>query len=368
MPNLQFENLARIAARNGVIQLDPKRGIQPIVDRGDNMIAQLMARLKQDEVEKALKDLRNNQVKDGDVQRRLIENYKVAIQEAANAAIEKGWNELGGPKSQVGLPLHGVIKANLDFESKVGGLEIRNIKSDFRGGMLLLSSDGSQIESPERRLVSADLLGMECEVRQEKEDELYGVISILGPSNQEVAHVRFPSSGDHVVMGADGDRILNLNIPIIVAQPLQNYIIWVSLVEGDSGDTNEIANKIAGKISEAAKAFIGGLTGVPAESASDTDDFKQKISDGLNWVFTEILGMGDDPYGAGSLRLGWDELYEGAYPIGPNLHRRDDPKTISGWTHKLTVEGSDDAGDRGRYSFYFKVWTEVVTIPVTKQL
>jgi hypothetical protein len=367
MADERFKILAMKAARDGLLNIVGDGGLLLEDHAGNNVVDAIAKHLNVTKGKRILVDF------DGaggdDLARKLRDNYKLAAREAARFALERGWNNLGGPKSMVGLPLKGSIEPDVQFDSTPEGLKIRKVTSGFRGGPLLLSSDGSQVESAERRLVNIDLVGILCHVKQETpDDQVYGVVTVIGPSNETIVSRKFPDdAGGCLNMGKDGARIANLSIPIIAAQPLQNYSIRVNLIEHDSGDVDQLAKEIASKLKDGAEAVIGGLTGVPAESTADSGEFEDGLAQALGFVFDKILGMGDDPYGPGAIRLGWDELYELATDPAqkPPLTHPHDPKTIDNWTHSVIVDGTDDGGDHGRYEVAFKVWTEIVLMPIS---
>jgi hypothetical protein len=134
-----------------------------------------------------------------------------------------------------------------------------------------------------------------------------------------------------------------------------------TLFENDSGDVDVIARKVSDTISSTVAAGVGALTGAPAESVSDSESFKEGLVTGLAFVFGDILGMGDDPYSAETLRLDWAALQaDSPRPFQPVVRRDDDPQTIEGWTHRITLSGIDDGGDQGQYALYFRVDVERV--------
>src|SRR5262249_16088947 len=139
--------------------------------------------------------------------------------------------------------------------------------------------------------VSITLVGIECQMRQEKTDEIYGVVSVIGPSGGTFNTIRIPATGT-ISMGPSGMRLIELHQTLLEEKTLQNYAIVAAQVENDSGDVDVIAEKLATKIDQAARQAIGALTGSGAEAVADSESFKENIATGLAWVFGDIFGMG----------------------------------------------------------------------------
>lgn len=173
---------------------------------------------------------------------------------------------------------------------------------------------------------------------------------------------RFPDSNT-LSTGPPGLRIVNLNLPVVVRGVVQNYTILAMMVENDSGHVDVIAQKIVDKINSTVASVIGELTGAPAESVADSESFKEGLVAGVKFLFGNILGVGDDPFNPESLGLRWANLQPNSpRPIQPPLQRDDDPRTITGWTHRITLSGRDDGNDLGQYALYFQVDSETISI------
>lgn len=341
-PDLRLTQLAQYAAESGYVQLG-KDGF-PVIHKKKSL-KELLRGMKKVDVDSVWLD----KVKDLADQIKLSPVFRRA---AAKQQMQRGWERLGGPRSSIGLPVTGQIEIH-----EIGPPDApTEYTADFRGGTLHLTDNGGTVTSYERTLGHVMLVGVECQMRQEKADEVYGVVAAIGPSNQATVTRRFPDSGT-LTLGPDGMRISNLGLMLVDGSVVQDYIIIATLVENDSGDVDVIAKNIADKIAGTAAAVIGGLTGAPAEAVGESESFKQNLATGLGWVFGSILGMGDDPYNAESFPLSWTTLKQGNPPLQPPVTRNDDPRTIAEWTHKLVLSGMDDGGDRGQYALYFKVWT-----------
>jgi hypothetical protein len=227
--------------------------------------------------------------------------------------------------------------------------------SQFRSGDIHILNTVPQ--PGETLSVEISLLGIECITKQEKVDELYGVITIIAGASHLITTKRFPGNGT-IQMGPDGMRIAEISQDLLAGEPIvpvQNYHIWVNLVENDSGDVDDISKKIAEKTASLAAQAIGALTGVPAESVTDSESFKEGFTTGLKFLLGDIFGIGDDPYNPESIFLPWEDLKAGAFPIQPPVRRDDDSHEIKEWTHRIEVRGTDDGGDQGIYALYFRV-------------
>jgi hypothetical protein len=271
-------------------------------------------------------------------------------QRAARATIERAWLRDGGPASSVGIPLDGSLR---EVRSEDGGWV-----GQFRGGQIKLQANGKIVKYTQHE-VTITVAGIECGMRQEAEDEIYGVVTVFGPANGTVQSVRIPGSGV-LTFGPPGARLTLPEVDVIRAAPVQDYKIFVALIEHDSGDAEAIARKVAERIESAAKAAIGSLTGVPAEAVADSQN--EEIHTAALWVVGDLLGMGDDAYPTEGLTVRAAELMDGTGPALQAPYRRaDDPRTIEQWTHKVILSGVDDGGDRGQYAVYLRVTREDTT-------
>ena len=286
-----------------------------------------------------------------------LEAEREAKLAAARVQMTKFWDHIGGPKSLAGLPVGQTINVT---RRKGLGKAKSFYEADFRGGPMKIMENGTfDGVAQEFTSVNISLKGIECQIRQEKTDEIYGVISVFGPSSNLIVTKRVPAEGI-VSFGPKGLRIVSLDLPLVVEGVMQNYVVVAALIENDSGDVDVIARKVADKLSSAAAAAIGAATGVPAEAVADSESFKENLVTGFAWVFGNVLGMGDDAYNPGTFDIPWAQIQQGSFPVQPTVRRNDDPRTISTWTHQLILSGRDDAGDIGQYSLYFNVSTTKV--------
>jgi len=266
--------------------------------------------------------------------------FRQVAERVALAKVEEAWNKAGGPKSAVGLP----VGERIEVRSTRNGYE-----AAFRSGKIFVRGNDATLAAS--TWVQLLFVGVECNVKQEKADEIYGVVACGAASRNEIKTVRFPGGDGTIEMGPDGERIWTTASEIYKG-PLADLFVACTLVENDSGDVDAISKEIAAKIAEAAGALIGGLTGVPAESVQNNTWFQEGIGKAVGLVLDDVMGIGDDPYNMQTKRLDWSEL-RGIAAGSSTVRRDDDAKTIDKQNVKVTLEQEDDGGDLGRYTFYF---------------
>lgn len=278
---------------------------------------------------------------------------RVAAQLRAEELITKAWNEQGGPKSSVGVPL----TAKLVAEPRGA-----DWAAAFRSGTITVRNHETVTKKTED--LTVEFVGLECNIRQEKRDEVYGVVAVIGPANNQIKTFRFPAGDDTVKMGRDGERIWNAYEPLYRG-PIEDIVLVVTLIEHDDfTDIEGTSRRIADTIAEKGGQALGALTGVPAEAVTDQTWFRDTLATGIGFVLGDVFGAGDDPYTPQSLKVPWTEIGKTGPMPQPQRRRDDDPKTIDHWTHRVKVIGHDDAGDIGDYDFYFNF--DVVKTEVTQ--
>lgn len=277
-----------------------------------------------------------------------IENntsYAAILRVLARAEIKKAWERAGGPHARVGLPLD----ASFPIREATPGTWVM----DCRGGQIqFLQNDRQTIEVLQRK-TTVRLVAIECQVRQESSDEVYGVVSVHGPANQMIQTVRIPGSGT-LNMGEPGARLTFPALPIVTDSTLEDLYIRVAWIENDSGNVEDIARKVAEKMQQAAAAAAGALLGAGAESVAASQN--ETFYEAALWIVGDVLGMGDDAYPVEGRYISAGELLAGSGPpLQAPYKRGDDPRTVEKWTHDIYVQGVDDGGDLGRYRFFFDV-------------
>lgn len=227
-----------------------------------------------------------------------------------------------------------------------------NFVMNFRGGEVQIPVEGGDAIAIARIRVELWLVGIECQIRQESTDEVYGAVGVIVPGSNLSATEKFPDADKGTFeMGPDGLRIINLAKKLYDGPPM-DIVLTASLIEHDSGDTSEVKKKIAEAVAKAAQALAGEV-GIPAEVTSASSGWINDLSLGLVSAIAGILGIDDDPYPPQQLRLRWSEL-QGQQFVRRTTRRNDDPRTID-FTHSIILSGVDDGGDRGQYAIYFDV-------------
>jgi hypothetical protein len=263
---------------------------------------------------------------------------------AIRARMLRKYDRIGGARSRLGLPLHGEMPVR-----KAG----KNFRMDFRGGQVLLDPNAAEAVAQVQLRVEVSWVGLECQIRQEGVDEVYGVIGILAPGfgglhNEE----KFPDAGGGTFdLGPSGARIVKTARRLYTGPPT-DLILTLSVIEHDSGDTSAAKQKLADAIAKAAQA-LAGLAGLPAEATAAGDGFLNDLTLGLVNGVADLFGINDDPYPPQQLQIRAQDLLRRQFPRR-TLERDDDPNTIE-YTHFIVASGIDEGGDLGRYAAYFDV-------------
>lgn len=262
-------------------------------------------------------------------------------QAEAEGQIHRVWMNAGGPRSSVGLPIDGVVRARPMADG--------NYSAQFRSGTISQDRDKAEFVTHTFSQAVVEFVGLECRIRQEKTDEVYGVVGCLGPANGSGTTFTL---GLHK-MGAEGERVWIPPQAVLYVGPVQDLFLVGTLVENDSGDADDISRKVAETIIEVGGPLLQGATGIAAESVSSETWFQDGLGAVVGLVLDGAFGIGDDPYGEQSLRVSWQDI--NSWPPFRTTIRDDDPRPIANWTHELVLTGTDHGGDRGAYALYFRV-------------
>ncbi|MFE7804309.1 hypothetical protein ACFU51_06545, partial [Streptomyces sp. NPDC057430] len=261
-------------------------------------------------------------------------------------AIEDHWNAQGAHLSKIGLPVGNTIAVR----GVNGGYQ-----ADFRSGVVkaFIHEAGHPlvVEDVPGDWVRVWWVGVECGIRQEAEDEIYGTVYCHAPGRFAPAKVAiFPGGNETLNMGKPGARVALTN-ELLYEGPLVNVTLGVTLLENDSGDVEEISREVADKITEASASLLSGLTGVPAEAVNNQTWYKDGIGSIVGLVLDDLFGIGDDAYLPAAKLVQWETLAR--FPSLGSYQRPGEPQVIPAFSDFLDVTGVDDAGDRGHYRFYF---------------
>lgn len=197
-------------------------------------------------------------------------------------------------------------------------------------------------------LVEVWFVGIECRIRQESEDEVFGTVKVVAGDGTPTNAVPFPESG-YWRLGKAGQRIATAQIPLYRG-PVTELAIAGTLVEHDSGDVEAEKRIISTAVSTAATTALAAYTAGLGAAAQPLIDL---LARGLVGLAAGALGIADDVYNPGAVALRAAEL-PNANARRRTLRRNDDPRAID-WTDVLVLEGRDDGGDRGVYALYFDV-------------
>ncbi|MEV6977470.1 peptidoglycan-binding protein [Kitasatospora sp. NPDC093806] len=192
--------------------------------------------------------------------------------------------------------------------------------------------------------------GLECQIRQEKKDEVFGTIQLIaGTSPQPV--IKFPDGGGGTyLLGPPGQRMVAVQQPLY-SGPAQDLTVSATLVEFDSGDVTEEKKAIAEAVSKAAAAAVAAFAG--GGVAAIALPLIGLLSEAFVNLVADVFGVKDDPYNPGAIALTQAQLLS-ADSRRQTRTRPDDPRTLE-FTDTIVLTGVDDAGDIGKYVFYLDV-------------
>jgi hypothetical protein len=286
-------------------------------------------------------------------------------------AINQKYKQLGAVMSPLGLPIDDDLNARMDVITKAN--QQGGYQAQFRGGVVKINDSANIPVLDTTNKVKVWFVGLECQVRQESEDEVFGTIGVIRPSTKLSRGVDFPPGTDYLKMGKDGTRTVQLQMLLYDDVPA-DLVLTINLIEHDSGDIEEYKRRIAAALSTAAQAGLGSV-GVPAEATAASQGFIGAVTWGLVNVVSGWLGADDDAYNPNGFRIsGKDVLIHIGIENGSikgvaspfqdrTMERPDTPGVVLHYNiDPVVVSGTDQGGDLGVYTFYFKVETYVGTI------
>jgi hypothetical protein len=273
---------------------------------------------------------------------------------AARDAMNRAWTQLGGARSPLGLALHRQIKVEGSARDPFEHCAV------FRGGVLTLSDDGRHASAEAIEQVDLSCVGVEWLGALERRRPLAGVIAAFGPASGSVDVRCFPERDALPAPGADA-RLAAFDLPIVRGGRMQDYWVWVVLVDGDGADeaanVGSVIDRVAERLRGAIVGAAGGASGDLAEGLVQRRSFKESVVEALAGVGGEGRVRVSAPV---CLRVHWSAL--GARPAAPRPRRESDgASTIAGWTHRIAV--SDDGAARGageeRCALFFRAQTRI---------
>lgn len=218
----------------------------------------------------------------------------------------------------------------------------------------------------QQRKIQIWFVGLECAARQESEDEVYGTVGVTIPSTKSVNVHHFPDGDNTFQMGKDGTRTVSVE-SLIYEGPPADVVLSSTLVEHDSGETEEYRRRIASKLAEAA-AMGGAAVGVPSEAVGANMGWINDLCYGIVNVVASFVGADDDPYTPQALRIpAYDMLQAfgvatGESPgrtspfVNKTMERADTPGVMLKYNlAPVLVSGTDQGGDTGHYTFYYGI-------------
>lgn len=126
----------------------------------------------------------------------------------------------------------------------------------FREGNVGVPPDSPVPRATATQTLQIVSVGLECQVKQEKNGELAGLVSCIVPSvGQPPRNFPFPASGGSPwQLGNKNERIMNTRQVLYEGLP-NNVIITTNLIELDTsaGHPMDVPNKIVGVVNTAAK-------------------------------------------------------------------------------------------------------------------
>ncbi|MBW8824394.1 MAG: hypothetical protein JF567_09285 [Xanthomonadales bacterium] len=277
---------------------------------------------------------------------------------AARTAMKLKWMDLGGPDSQLGLPM----SQSFPITQADG-----SITMNFRGGTLHVLSDGDAIVAPEQITMDANYRvaisfeGMGLEIRQEHDgDELYGSLSLTDGGRRRIEDFTIPQ----VTLGPESNhRIYKTSMELFHDRPPSDISIAIKLFEHDEGDRDAMRAEIRKRVHQVfdkAVEEVGDAVPGPVGAAAAAMSRETGVDNSLtHWAVTALadgidafLGLGDDQYNGTILTIPYEEQLH--IPPLQTYRCSHDPQTID-YTHKVTVNSRDDGHDLGQVSLLFKV-------------
>lgn len=191
--------------------------------------------------------------------------------------------------------------------------------------------------------------GLECRVRQEGEDEIFGTIKLIAADGQSPPSINVPEHS-YLNMGLDGQRI-HVAHTLLYSGQAQDLAVSAMLLENDSGNVEQEKQLISQAVSAAATSALAAYTAGLGALAKPLIDFLSVAL--VDLVADGILGVRDDGYNPQAVSLTRNSLLQ-ANNRRRTLRRADDPRSLE-WTDVIVLSGTDNGGDHGEYGIYLDV-------------
>lgn len=270
-----------------------------------------------------------------------LESMKAYERIAIMEKLEKAWRSAGGKASPLGLPAQNEIDL---YETPSGFV------SHFRGGNVEINKHADKFSVPKHYRSTIELVAMQCAVRSEKEDEIYGSVAVITDQGSQEFQIPLITIGKR-------RRIQQFHKSFDIGPP-SRVMLHSLLVEKDSGKSDEIRKKIAKfyddvgkKVKEYSDVVIGKeLSEVGVDTIRD-------ILTIATFGIATLFDMGDDPFDPAWKALQWTDLVN----TNPTVHtygHHSDPQTGKYLYNMRAFE----AGGNGQYELFFSQRLEEINV------
>ncbi len=232
---------------------------------------------------------------------------------------------------------------------------------DFGGATLstLFSKNDDDINVTPTRRVQVTFQGYGLEQRQEKGDELYGVLT---GNIGSLGYTKHWDLAEEKLGPASNNRISQHAILMHEGAPMDLNIVF-AMIERDHGNMQKIRNQIKEALNDAVKeaaSLATAAAGSANKSVKNKFDAQSLASSNLyKWalggaaaLITWIFGLKDDPYNPGTFMIPAADMLR--IPPVREYRCAKDPRVLR-YTHRITVQGRDDGGDLGVITALFLV-------------
>ncbi|KAF2747052.1 LGFP-domain-containing protein [Sporormia fimetaria CBS 119925] len=291
----------------------------------------------------------------------ILRNGTVTEQRYRDALIQS-YNNQGGISSRLGLPLDPAMPIHRSSSA---------MSLNFRGGVILINLNSPDVQTYTNTTIRVTFTGLECQVRQERNDELIGCVSAFVQATKQIRAQEFPPQGEEEwKLGHDQQRIMPA-YSILYEGPPAGIVLTASLLENDS-DIN------AGAWADQFAAFHTSVRADTVVSLYDRlsnndgsaieapfnrertpiENYQRGIREVMDPALQNHVaswGVSCDHYPTRLIVVPWN----GFEKEKKWLRREDDPHTVS-YTEMIVLDAKDADGDLGVYAFYFDVgvvWT-----------